>query len=280
MTLHFRQSAPRDSGHAGTIVFVHGFPFTGEAWADQLGALPDGWRGIAPDLRGFGATDIHAVAGEVPTGRKLGGRIARDDEPVLTMTCFARDLAELIDAEADGEAVVCGLSMGGYAAFELWRRHPDRVRALVLADTRASADDDEGRENRYRMAQTVRKDGMEPVARAMTPSLLSEKTRQDAPDVVARVRDMILRTPPRTAIAALAGMAARHDATDELPTISVPTLVIAGEHDALTPPEHARVMTDAIPDASIDVIPDAGHLSNMERPAAFNRALASFLTGL
>ncbi len=264
----------------GTIVFVHGFPFDGSMWDPQLADLPDGWRGIAPDLRGFGKSALDALPGAVSTGKKIGGGVALAAEPVLTMARFADDMAAIIDERAGGQAVVCGLSMGGYVALELWRRHPERVRALVLADTRAEADDDEGRENRLRMAQTARSAGARPIARSMLPSLLSEATRTSAPELVARVEAMILGTPPETLIAALAGMAARHDMTATLPGIAVPTLVLVGAEDAITPSPGARRMAMAIPAARVQEIAGAGHLSNLEKPGIFNRALAEFLTDL
>lgn len=277
-SLHTATGDP--DGAQGTVVFIHGFPFDGSMWSPQLSALPPGWRGIAPDLRGFGETEIRDLPGEVPTGKRIGNRIARGSEPVLTMACFARDIAQLIEEEAGGRAVVCGLSMGGYVALELWRRHPERVRGLILADTRSEADDDEGRENRLRMAQTVRGKGMEPVAAAMLPSLLAPSTMESESDLEDRVREMILRAPPRSVIAALAGMAARHDATTELSSIQLPTLVIAGEDDAITPPEGARRMADAIPDAELAIVPGAGHVSNLENPSAFNASLTAFLERL
>jgi pimeloyl-ACP methyl ester carboxylesterase len=235
-----------------------------------------GWRGLAPDLRGFGRSPIDGD-GCAPTGKRMGAGIALPDEPVLSMACLADDVARLIEDEADGPAVVCGLSMGGYVALELVRRHPHLVRGLVLADTRAEADTDEGRENRMSVAQTVRRKGTGPVARAMIPDLLAEQTRAGRPGVEERVREMILDTHARTVIAALAGMACRHDATGDLDGIEAPTLVVVGEHDAITPPDTARAMADAIPGAELVVIPDAGHLTPMENPDAFNRALDDFL---
>lgn len=280
MNLHVRESAPASDGSAGTVVFVHGFPFDGSMWDRQLEALPAGWRGLAPDLRGFGRTEINHIPDEVSTGRRIGGRVALNDEPVLTMGRFADDVAALVDEQAGGSAVICGLSMGGYVAFELWRRHPHLVRALVLADTRSASDDDEGRENRLRTAQTVRSAGAEPVARAMVPALLAPSTRETRPDVVEHVRHMILGTDPATLIGALAGMAVRHDHSGELRHISVPTLVVVGEHDGITPPSDAQAMAQAIPGARLEVIEDAGHLSPLERPDAFNRILTGFLDGL
>jgi pimeloyl-ACP methyl ester carboxylesterase len=281
MQLNTHEAVPTGSEARGTVVFLHGFPLDGSMWHPQLSALADqGWRTLAPDLRGFGDTEINDMPGEVCTGRRVGGRIAHQNEPVLTMGCLADDVAEFIAGETDGRAVVCGLSMGGYVAFELWRRHPDRVRALVLADTRAQADDDEGRENRMRTAQAVRRAGAEPVAKTMVSMLMADATKSRAPELVREVRQMMLDTPPRTLIAALAGMAARHDVTAELPEINVPTLVLVGEEDDITPPEIVRAMADAIPGASFRQIPDAGHLPNLEQPESFNRELVDFLDRL
>lgn len=280
MNLSFQQSGPRSAGTRGTIIFLHGFPFDGAMWSDQLAALPDGWRGIAPDLRGFGRTELNALPGEVSTGTRIGGRIAHPGEPVLTMARLADDVAELVQREVDGPVVVCGLSMGGYVAFSLWRRHPVLIRALILADTRAGADDDEVRENRMRMAQVARRDGARPIAATMVHAVLSPTTRDRHSDVVDRVRAMISATTPETLVAALAGMAARHDASSDLGSISVPTLVVVGEDDSITPLDEAGAMADAIRGARVVAIAHAGHLSNLENPAAFNGALVSFLTEL
>jgi 3-oxoadipate enol-lactonase len=279
MNLHTREAGPPDAP-AGTVVFLHGFPLDGSMWEPQLDALPDGWRGIAPDLRGFGDTRLDALPGQVSTGKRIGSGVARDSEPVLTMARLADDVASLIADRAGGRAVVCGLSMGGYVAFELWRRHPERVRALVLADTRAGADGDEAREGRLRMAQTARSAGARAIATAMTPALVAASAMDRVPETVGKVKAMILGTSVETLIAALAGMLARHDSTGALGGITVPTLVITGEEDAITPPDEARAMAAAIPGASFVAVPGAGHLSNLERPAAFNDALCSFLLGL
>ncbi|MEJ2502505.1 MAG: alpha/beta fold hydrolase [Gemmatimonadota bacterium] len=279
MNLHVRASVPASDGSAGTVVFVHGFPFDGSMWERQLAGLPPGWNGLAPDLRGFGQSDIHDLPGEVSTGRRTGGRVALRDEPVLTMARFADDVATLIEDRIGEPAAICGLSMGGYVALEIRRRHPDLVRALILTDTRARSDDDEARENRLRTAQTVRSAGARPVATAMLPALLSPGSRE-RPDLVEQVRNMILATPPASLIGALAGMAARHDHTGELGSIAVPTLVVVGDEDGITPPDEARDMTDAIPGARMATIEHAGHLAPLEQPEAFNRILAGFLEAL
>ena len=278
--LNLRTSGPRNHAVRGSVVFIHGFPFDGSMWEPQLAALPDGWRGLAPDLRGFGGSPLDADSGVVPSGKRVGNGIAHADEPVLTMARHADDIAALIEAECDGGAVVCGLSMGGYVAFELRRRHPELVHGLVLADTRAAADSDEARENRMRMAQTVRDSGTRPIATAMIPDLLAEETLENDPATVDRVRAMILGTSPETMISALAGMASRRDSTAELGAIAEPTLVIVGEHDAITPPDEARDMAEAIPDARLAVVGDAGHLANLENAAAFDREITEYLDRL
>lgn len=275
MDLHVRAGPAAGSGD--TVVFLHGFPFDGSLWDDQLTALPDGWHGLAPDLRGFGRTPLGA--GELPRGSDAPDAVARADEAVLPMDVLAADVARLIQERA-GRAVICGLSMGGYVVFALRRQRPDLVRALILMDTRAAADSPEARQNRRRMAGTARSAGAEPIATTMIPSLLAPDTRQDRPDVVDRVREMIRATSPRTLIAAAAGMAARADSTPDLPEIDVPTLVVVGAEDTITPPDEARSMAAAIPNARVEVVEGAGHLASLERPAAANTLIASFLAGL
>lgn len=246
---------------ANHILFIHGFPFHGGMWRAQLDGLPAGWHGLAPDLRGFGAAPACPAAG-------------------WTMDTFADDLARLLDEQGIGRAVVCGLSMGGYVAFAFWRRHTERVRALVLADTRAGADTAEGRASRHAMAKEVVERGTEVVARAMLPKLFAPSTRREKPDVVERVRAMIEGTAPATVAAAQLAMAARPDSTPDLPGIAVPALVVVGEEDALTGPDEARAMASALPAARLEIIPRAGHLSPMERPAAFNAILGDWLASL
>lgn len=279
MTLHVTRSAGGTESDPA-VVFIHGFPFDSAMWQPQLEALPPGWRGLAPDLRGFGRSELGADRGELPSGSRTGGRVALPDEPVLTMDRMADDVAELIKTEAASPAVICGLSMGGYLAFSLWRRHPQLVRALVLADTRADPDSDEARENRARTAASARESGARPVATAMLPLLLSERTLDERPEVGDAVRDMILDTPRETLVAALAGLAARRDSTDTLSTITVPALVLVGENDGLTPLALAEAMVERLPQARLQVIPGAGHVANLENPEAFNAALVEFLDSL
>lgn len=252
----------RESGRGEAVLFIHGFPFNGEQWAEQVDRLPERWRWLAPDLRGFGQTQ--AGVGDGP----------------LAMDLLADDLASFLDEREIERAVVCGLSMGGYIAFALWRWHPTRVRALVLCNTRASGDTEEGREMRLEIAERIEREGTGFVADEMLPKLLSERARRERPDLVARVREMINATPARTMAQAQRGMAERPDSTDLLPTIDVPTLLIAGAEDPITPVSDLEFLAQAIPDARLKVIEGAAHITNMEDPETFNLALVHFLEAL
>ena len=280
MPLRVRQSGPREGSSRGSVVFIHGFPFNSSMWEHQLAAMPRGWLGLAPDLRGFGETELPVKAGPLPTGKGSDALVAEEAEVILTMERHARDIAELIDQEVGSPAVICGLSMGGYIALELWRLRPDLVRALVLADTRADADSEGALENRRRLAATAREHGSATLPAAMIPSLLAKATRADDPEAVQLVRDMILDAPVASVVGALAGMADRSDFTDDLGSIDRPALVMVGEEDEITPPQVAEEMARALPDARLEVIPRAGHLTNLEQPYMFNRLLADFLDTL
>lgn len=252
----------RESGRGEAVLFIHGFPFHGGQWDEQIDRLPTRWRLLAPDLRGFGRTDSGPGSGP------------------LEMDLFADDLAEFLDVLEIERAVVCGLSMGGYIAFALWRWHPERVRALVLCNTRAGADTEEGRAKRRAQAERVQREGVGSLAAEMLPKLLSERTRRERPEVVEKVRSMIEATPVQTIVQALDGLADRPDSTDLLPTIDVPTLLIGGSDDEITPPSDLEFLASAIPDSRLKVIDGAGHLTNLETPAEFNLALVHFLEAL
>ncbi|MDQ3805341.1 MAG: alpha/beta hydrolase [Acidobacteriota bacterium] len=251
------QIAYEEAGRGEPVVLLHGFPFNRSLWREQVAALGGRFRVITPDLRGHGESAV----GEGPA----------------TMEEMAADVAALLDELGVRGAVVGGLSMGGYVTLAFCRRFPERVRALVLADTRAQGDTDEARRAREETARRALSEGMEPIADSMLPKLLSPSALAARPDVAERVRAMILATPPEGAAAALRGMAVRPDQTDWLPEISVPTLIIVGSEDALTPPSDSETMRARIGGARLEVVEGAGHVSNLERPAEFNRALAEFL---
>jgi len=249
-----------DEGSGTPLLLLHGFPFDRSMWREQARALGDVCRVIAPDLRGMG---------ETPLG---GGE--------TTMSEMAEDAAALLDELNVGGAVVGGLSMGGYVALEFVRRFPERVRALVLADTRAQGDTEDGKRTREETAQKALRDGMAPIADAMLPKLLAASTREGRPDVVERVRAMMLRTKPEGAAAALRAMAARRDQTDFLSSIDAPTLIVVGGEDSITPPADSEAMRAKVEGSRLVVVEGAGHMSNVERPEEFNRALGDFVRGL
>jgi 3-oxoadipate enol-lactonase len=170
--------------------------------------------------------------------------------------------------------------MGSYAALALVRRHPDRLRALALCSGRAGADSEEGRRNRALMAEKVLREGAVVAADAMGPRLLGKSTREQRPDVVARVREMILANPPRGIADALAGLAARADSTATLREVRVPTLVLCGDEDELITPDEGRRLQAGIAGSRLEVVARAGHLPNLEDPAAFDAALGRFLAAL
>jgi len=250
----------REAGAGQPLLLLHGFPFDSRQWEPQLSALPPGWRGIAPDLRGFGKSESGGVA--------------------LTMERHARDVLDLLDLLGLGPAVVCGLSMGGYCALALHRLDAARVRALVLCDTRAEPDSDEARRQRAGQAAAVRERGPGELVGPMLRRLLAPVTHETHPEVVAAVAEMMNDTPPDTLVAALHALAARPDARPRLAAIRVPTLVLGGELDEITPPAVLRDLAGAIPEASLRLLPGAGHVSNLEAPAAFNAELHAFLAGL
>jgi 3-oxoadipate enol-lactonase len=249
-----------DEGTGPAVLLLHGFPLGRWIWDDVRAALRDRYRVITPDLRGHGDSEV--TPGPYP------------------MDVLADDVAGLLAHLHVDRAVVGGLSMGGYATFAFWRRAAARVRALVLCDTRASADNAGEKVMRQSTAQTARDRGTAAVVDGMLPKLLAPRTLSGRPELTATIRGRLARTDPQAVAAALLGMKERPDSTPTLATITVPTLVVVGGDDQLTPPALAREMAARIPDARLVVVPEAGHLSPVEQPAATTAALRSFLEGL
>ncbi len=244
-------------GDGPAILFVHGYPFDRTIWREQIEAL-DGYRRIAPDLRGMGESDAPDLG--------------------YGMGIYADDLAALLDTLGVDDVVLCGLSMGGYVIFEFLRRWRSRVRALILFDTRAEADGAEARRARDAAAAMARESGAAAVAEAMLPKVLSPATLESAPESVERIRGIMAATPVAGMIGALAAMRDRHDSTGLLPTLAgLPTLVIVGEDDTLTPPDGARRMATAVPGARLVVIPGAAHVPPVEKPLETTAAILDFL---
>ena len=254
-----------DEGHGLPILLVHGFPLDHTMWDSQIAAQAPRARVIAPDLRGFGQTPL--AAGDAESG--------------ISMEAYADDLAELLDVLAVREPIVlAGFSMGGYVAWQFVRKYAARLGALIQCDTRAQADSDEARAGRIKMAEHVAEWGSARVAEMMGPKLFAPATFERQPAVVAAVRGVVERTPPAGIAAAQRGMAARPDVTDMLPTIELPTLVLVGEFDSISPPAEMKEIAAAIPGAEFVVIPRAGHMTTMEEPVAVNMALNQFLDKL
>ena len=247
-----------DTGAGRPIVLIHGYPFNRSLWTEQISALSNSYRIIAPDLRGFGDSD----ASQDPS----------------TMNQLAADVAALMDHLDIARATICAVSMGGYVALAFYKQFPSRVRALVLADTRAQADTEEAKQTREQQAEKALSEGMAGIADAMLPKLLTPETVSKRPEIVKFVRDMMLQTKPEGAAAALRGMAKREDQTGLLPKITVPTLILVGAEDAITPVADSEKMHHAIEGSRLVVLDHAGHVSNLERTQQFNDALLEFLT--
>jgi pimeloyl-ACP methyl ester carboxylesterase len=252
-----------DEGTGPPVLLIHGFPLDHSMWKAQIAALSERARVIAPDLRGYGQTPL--APGDAENG--------------ITMEAYADDLAELLGAIGVRESIVLvGFSMGGYVAWQFVRKFGDRLRALIQCDTRAKADNDEGRAGRLKMAENVAEWGSGRVAEMMGPKLFAPATFEKQPEVVAAVRKIVEQTSPAGIAAAQRGMAKRPDATGLLPSIKkIPTLVLVGEFDAISPPAEMKEIADAIPGAEYVVIPRAGHMTTMEEPGMVNNALTHFL---
>jgi pimeloyl-ACP methyl ester carboxylesterase len=244
-------------GVGPALLLFHAFPLAMSMWDAQAEALSATHQVVRFDVRGFG--------GSAPAAGPL------------TMERIADDGALLLDRLGIEEAIVGGCSMGGYAAFAFVRRHPQRLLGLVLQDTRAGADSDEAKASRATLAAKVLGEGASAAVEALLPKLVGETTHRQRPALVALLRERILASRPEAIASALHGLAARADSRPTLPTIAVPTLVLVGAEDVLTPPTEAANMAAAIPRARLDVIPEAGHLANLENPEALNRALRAFL---
>jgi pimeloyl-ACP methyl ester carboxylesterase len=251
----------RDSGTGTPVVLLHAFPLSSAMWLSQREGLADVCRVITPDQRGFG-------------GSPLG-----DDEPSLD--AVADDVAAFLDSKGLDDVVLGGLSMGGYVVMAFLRRHPGRVKGLVLADTRAGADADAGREKRLTMAKTLDDDPESTVVvDQVLPTLLGPTTQAERPLVGGRVKGFAQAAPAAAVAWAQRAMAARVDSFDVLRAVDVPTLVIVGEEDGLTPPAESEAMAEAVPGARLVVLPRAGHLSALEDPEGFNAAVREFLSEL
>ena len=254
LTIDKRAYHYRDVGSGRPVLLLHGFPLTGASFWPQLDAPPKGVRLLVPDHRGFGQS-----AG---TGA------------VTTMEDLASDAIALLDALKLPHAVVGGVSMGGYAAMALLRLDPARVTGLVLIDTTCGADDDAGKARREATAKETEARGMEALVEAMMPKIISPRASDE---VRRRVEAMIRGGDPKAAAAATRGMGARSDSREILSRFAGPALVVVGSDDAITPLAKAKEMAGLIAGSRLIEIEGAGHLSNVEKPEAFNAAFSEFL---
>jgi len=249
-----------DQGTGLPIVFLHAFPLNRTMWAQQEESLSARFRIITVDLRGHGESDA-------PLWH-------------YTLDQSADDVRALLDHLGIRQALFVGLSMGGYILFAFYRKYAARVNGMILADTRAQADTEEGRSGRFQMAQTPYRKGPSAIADIMIPKLLSPATIQTKPEIVQKVRSMIEGNQISGIAGDLMAMAERPDSVSLLPQITCPTQIIVGELDQPTPPSDAKLMAEKIPGARLTIIPAAAHLSNLEQPETFNQIVATFASEL
>lgn len=250
-----------DVGSGPVVLFLHGFPINGRMWSPVIPHLSDAYRLIIPDLRGMGESEATAAT-----------------SPPTSMADYADDAAALLDhLDIHEPVVVVGLSMGGYVVFEFHRLHPTRVRALGLIDTRSEGDSPEAAKGRAEQAKRVLAEGSHVVADAMKDKIFGPQVDPALKETWHRV---MAGTSPQGVAAALEALRNRADFTPTLGQIDVPTLIVVGEQDVITPPAGAKAMHAAIRGSKLEVIPGAGHVPTLEQPAAFGRVMRQFLDGL
>ena len=250
----------RDEGSGLPVVFIHAFPLNQTMWDDQVADLRHFCRTITLDLRGFGNSDA-------PPGP-------------YSMDQMASDIRGLMAALEIEDAVLAGISMGGYVSLAFYRNYPGAVRAMILADTRAGADTHAAREKRLNSAKKAESEGASAIADEMVPLLLGPSTLQHKPEIADRVRSMVEANSPAGIAAAQRAMADRMDSTYILAGIDRPVLIAVGAEDSLTPIAEAEALRNGIPHSRMQIVPGAGHLSNLEQPAEFNRHLGEFIREL
>src|SRR5919199_6834671 len=242
----------RGDGPGDPVVLLHAFPLNSRMWAPQTEALAASRRVITPDYPGFGKSPHPPAQPDV--------------------RYYAEQVRDLLDELKLHRVVLGGLSMGGYVAFACLRLFPERISALLLANTRPEPDTEDAKEARRETARRVAEEGVEVLPKLQMERLLAPSTLENNKDLVELVRGMILESSPDGVVAALGAMRERPDSTDLLGRIKVPTLIIGGTQDALSTPEIMGRMAEKIPDSRHLTLPKSGHLSNLEAPKAFNAA--------
>ena len=251
----------QDSCDRPTLLLIHGFPLSSQMWDPQLDDIAEFARVIAPDLRGHGQSDSVPGPYSIPQ--------------------LADDCADLLDhLNVATPFVVCGLSMGGYIALEFYRRYPEQVAGLILAATRAGADSVEGKAGRDKAAELAKNEGATAVSSGMLSKMLAPENYASDEELVEYVEDVMSTASLNGVVGALAAMRDRVDSTPMLSEINVPVLIIHGADDQLIPLAEAEAMHQAIPNSELVIVPDAGHLPNLEQPDIFNDAVIDFLEEL
>lgn len=254
-----------ESGAGRVVVLLHAFPLSADQWLPQLHRVPAGWRFIAPDLRGF---------------RGAGAAFEDPGLTGLSIDDYADDVIALMAHLEIERAIIGGVSMGGYVAFGMQRRAPDRVAGLVLSNTRSIPDSEQAREGRARMIQVAETEGADGIAREMLPKLLGATSQKHQPDLVEAVRRLIKMNSTEGIVAALGALRDRPDSTPLLSTITFPTLIITGDEDTIIAATEAEEMHRAIPGSTLVTLTGTGHLSNLENPFGWRQALDSWLGGI
>ena len=254
ISLAYETAGPRNSL---PVVFIHGFPFSREMWRGQVKALSRDFYVVTYDVRGHGESD---------TG-----------DGQYTVELFVDDLIALFDHLKLKRAAVVGLSMGGYIALRAAERHPDRFRALVLCDTRSEADGNEGKIKRAQQVREIKNGGLKDFTEQFLRAVFYEKSISSDLPAVASIKSIIEKTPPQAVAGTLIALAGRTDTSAALYKLNIPTLILVGRHDAITPPSAANAMKEKISGSEMHIIPDAGHMSNLENPAEFTGHLVKFL---
>ncbi len=251
-------------GTGPVLLFIHGFPFDHSMYLPVCERLKNEFRCVVPDLRGFGASRL--TAGSSPT------------RTITSMAQFAEDLAGLLDALDIHEKIsLCGLSMGGYIAMQFIRLFPERVRKLILCDTRTMVDAPEGKANRVKLADSVGQTGLAPIAESMTPNLLSPATMKNKPEITEFLKNMIRAQRPEGTAAAARGMAAREDTSKILADLDIPVQIIVGSDDKPAPPLIMKEMANSVKNGSFKEIAEAGHLPPLEQPEIFAETVRQFV---
>jgi len=242
---------------APVIIFIHGFPLNKSMWDKQSEKLKDSYRVIAYDIRGHGDTDLGAID--------------------FSIDLFAQDLIDFMDALKIEKTMLCGLSMGGYIALNAIEKHPNRFSALILSDTNCTADSSEAKENRIKTIEGIKENGVKKLADGLIPKLFAPESFKTYSEGIAVVKELIVKTPKQSLYNSLHAMANRKETCSKLPEIKIPVLIIVGKEDKITPPEAANAMHEKIKDSSLQIIPNAGHLSNLENQEDFNNQLKKFI---